>query len=126
MMEIVRSTAVRRKRLKAVLRTGRRLRRPAADLFFSAGSLAISTTEQILERCSLPIVIGLKFTDYNFYKLSEVKRSCAVVYNCYDEVLAAGLLMGSITMRFPLFAAVKQMLTWSGLSADQCWRRAAI
>lgn len=38
-----------------------------------------------------------------------------MVYNCYDEVLAAGLLMGSITIRFPLFTTVKQVLTWPGI-----------
>ncbi len=54
-----------------------------------------STLEHLLRLCDIPRVAGLKFTDSDFYRLSEIKRSGAIVYNGYDEMLAAGLLMGA-------------------------------
>ena len=68
---------------------------PFLVYYFPAVSSAISSVAQILELCSLPNVIGLKFTDHDFYKLSLVRNTGAVVFNGYDEVLVAGLLMGA-------------------------------
>ena len=56
---------------------------------------AIISTSQILELCALPNVVGLKFTDHDLHRLSLIRKSGAVVFNGYDEVLAAGLLMGA-------------------------------
>ena len=130
---------------------------PLLIYFMPAGSAAITTIAQILELCALPNIIGLKFTDHDMYKLSLVKESGATVFNGYDEVLCAGLLMGAdggigsfynlvpelfvkvyaqakagqwvearttqrqinelitLTLRFPLFGAIKALLTWSGI-----------
>lgn len=72
----------------------------AADLplliyYFPKISTVISTISQLIELSQLPNVIGLKFTDYDLFTLSSVKESGAVVFNGYDEVLVAGLLMGA-------------------------------
>lgn len=130
---------------------------PLLIYFMPAGGGAISTVTQMLELCALPNVRGLKFTDHDFYKLSLLKESGATVFNGYDEVLCAGLLMGAdggigsfynlvpelfvklyaqtqagqwaearatqrrinelitITLRFPMFGAIKTMLGWSGI-----------
>jgi N-acetylneuraminate lyase len=130
---------------------------PLLIYFMPALSPAITTASQILELCSIPNIIGLKFTDHDLYKLWLVKQSGAVVFNGHDEVLSAGLLMGAdggigtfynlapqlfvtlysqasaglweearqtqsqinelitIAFRFPLFAALKTMLNWSGI-----------
>lgn len=130
---------------------------PLLIYYLPASGGAISTVTQILELCALPNVCGLKFTDHDFYKLSLLKESGATVFNGYDEVLCAGLLMGAdggigsfynltpelfvtlyaqtqagqwadaratqrrinelitITLRFPLFSAIKTMLGWSGI-----------
>jgi N-acetylneuraminate lyase len=130
---------------------------PLLIYFMPALSSAISSTAQIMELLAIPNIVGLKFTDHDLYKLSLVKQSGAIVYNGYDEVISAGLLMGAdggigtfynltpelfvtlynqacaglweearqtqarinelitITIKFPLFAAVKTMLKWSGV-----------
>lgn len=130
---------------------------PLLIYFMPAGGGAITTLPQILELCTLPNVAGLKFTDHDLYKLSLIKESGATVFNGYDEVLCAGLLMGAdggigsfynlvpelfvkmyeqtqagewaearatqqqinelitITLRFPMFGAIKAMLGWSGI-----------
>jgi N-acetylneuraminate lyase len=51
--------------------------------------------ELVLQLCSIPKVIGLKYTDYDLYGLSILRRSGALVFNGRDEVLAAGSLMGA-------------------------------
>jgi N-acetylneuraminate lyase len=130
---------------------------PLLLYFIPALSQSFTTASQILELCELPNVIGLKFTDHDLYKLWIVKQSGAIVFNGYDEVLGAGLLMGAdggigtfynlvpqlfmklyaqssagqwdearrtqshinelitISLNFPLLAAVKTMLHWSGI-----------
>jgi N-acetylneuraminate lyase len=56
---------------------------------------AIASTAQALELAAIPNVIGLKFTDFDLYKLWALKQTGNVIYNGRDEVLAAGLLMGA-------------------------------
>lgn len=56
---------------------------------------AINDPAQVLELAAIPNVAGLKFTDYNLYKLWLIKSAGKIVYNGRDEVLAAGLLMGA-------------------------------
>jgi N-acetylneuraminate lyase len=72
----------------------------AADIpflvyYFPAFSPAIASVAQIFDLCALPHVIGLKFTDHDLYRLSLIRNTGAVVFSGYDEVLAAGLLMGA-------------------------------
>lgn len=55
----------------------------------------IQTADQLLELCSLPNVVGLKFTDSDLFKLMRVKQHGAVVFNGFDEMLVAGFLMGA-------------------------------
>jgi N-acetylneuraminate lyase len=55
----------------------------------------IATIEQILELCHIPNVIGLKFTDFDLYKLHSIKKANYLIFNGRDEVLVAGLLMGA-------------------------------
>jgi len=139
----------------------------AADLpllvyYFPEVSPAIKTAEQILELCSIPNVVGLKFTDFDLYRMRILKQSGKVLFSGRDEVLAAGLMMGAdggigtfynvlpelfvelyerslsldwtgaravqdrintivrITLRFPLFPAIKEMLRWMGIDCGQC------
>lgn len=68
---------------------------PFLVYYFPAVSPVIAGAAQIIELCSLPNVIGLKFTDHDFYKLSLIRNAGAAVFNGYDEVLVAGLLMGA-------------------------------
>ncbi|MBL8175205.1 MAG: dihydrodipicolinate synthase family protein [Bryobacterales bacterium] len=68
---------------------------PFLIYFFPALAPAITSHDQILELCTIPNVVGLKFTDMNLYRLERIKRFGHTVYNGHDEVLAAGLLMGA-------------------------------
>lgn len=131
---------------------------PVLVYYFPEFSRAVTKLEQILELCSIPNVVGLKFTDFDFYGLSLISRSGHVIFNGRDEALAAGLLMGAsggigsfynlipelfvevwdsartgdyararsvqdrindfitAVLRFPLLAAIKMLLTWSGIA----------
>ena len=42
-----------------------------------------------------PNVVGLKFTDFDLFRMSMLAREGLTVFNGRDEVLAAGLLMGA-------------------------------
>jgi N-acetylneuraminate lyase len=135
---------------------------PLVVYYFPEICSSISTADQLESLCALPNVIGVKFTDFDLYKMSQVLRPERCVFNGRDEVLAAGLLMGAnggigtfynlipdlfvriytaaeagrwddaraaqqrvntlirLTLRFPLFPAVKQILEWSGLDCGPC------
>jgi N-acetylneuraminate lyase len=56
---------------------------------------AIETLDQILELCDIPNVVGLKFTDFDLYKLHQIGQSGEIILSGRDEVFAAGLLMGA-------------------------------
>lgn len=68
---------------------------PLLVYFFPGFTNVIGGISEVLDLCTLPNVVGLKYTDHNLYRLSEIARSGAVIYNGFDEVLAAGLLMGA-------------------------------
>jgi N-acetylneuraminate lyase len=68
---------------------------PVVVYYFPVVSPAIQAAEQVLELLEIPNVIGLKFTDFDLYKLSRIKQRGCVVFNGHDEVLIAGLLMGA-------------------------------
>lgn len=57
--------------------------------------LAFSDPETLLDVCDLPNVLGVKFTDFNLYLMQRLVSRGKLVFNGYDEVLAAGLLMGA-------------------------------
>jgi N-acetylneuraminate lyase len=140
----------------------RRSTLPLLVYYFPEISSSITSTEQLETLCALPNVIGVKFTDFDLFRMSQVMRPERRIFNGRDEVLAAGLLMGAdggigtfynlvpelfvrihaaaaagrwdeartvqqrvnalirITLRFPIFPAVKQMLAWSGLDCGAC------
>jgi len=68
---------------------------PLLVYYFTPLAGGITHIDQLLELCSVPNVAGLKFTDSDMYKLSELVRSGAVVFNGSDEMLSAGLLRGA-------------------------------
>jgi N-acetylneuraminate lyase len=59
-----------------------------------SGSLKLSAAE-LLEVCQIPNVEGLKFTDYDLFTMSVLVEAGIPLFNGYDEVLVAGLLMGA-------------------------------
>jgi N-acetylneuraminate lyase len=63
--------------------------------FPQAGPSAFQTAENLVEICQFPNVLGVKFTDFNLYLLHQLVELGKTVFNGYDEVLAAGLLMGA-------------------------------
>lgn len=68
---------------------------PFLVYYFPSLAPSMTQVEQLLELCELPNVVGLKFTDSDFYKLSILARSGNVVFNGSDEMLVAGLLRGA-------------------------------
>jgi len=63
--------------------------------FPKAAPHAFTEPERLIDICNLPNVIGVKFTDFNFYLMQRLVKQGKVVFNGYDEALAAGLLMGA-------------------------------
>jgi N-acetylneuraminate lyase len=68
---------------------------PLLVYYFPELCPSVTSADHIVELCSIPNVVGLKFTDFDLYKMASVKRHGAVIYNGRDEVLVAGLLMGA-------------------------------
>ncbi|GIU78643.1 MAG: N-acetylneuraminate lyase [Bryobacteraceae bacterium] len=68
---------------------------PCLVYHYPAISGTVSSLDQVTALCSLPNVIGLKFTDMDLYKLASLKKAGCNVLNGYDEILVAGLLMGA-------------------------------
>jgi N-acetylneuraminate lyase len=68
---------------------------PLLIYYFPSVAPALRTTEQMLDLCSIPNVVGLKFTDSDMFRLWSLKRSGAVIFNGSDEMLVAGLIMGA-------------------------------
>jgi N-acetylneuraminate lyase len=63
--------------------------------FPKVAPLAFQNTQELLDVCDLPNVLGVKFTDFNFYLLNKLVNRGKLVFNGYDEALAPGLLMGA-------------------------------
>jgi N-acetylneuraminate lyase len=137
---------------------------PLLVYYFPESYPGVRTVEQALDLCEIPNVAGLKYTDFDTYRLRQVKQSGAVVFNGRDEVLAAGMLMGAdggigtfynviperfvtlyeralagdwdgaraaqdeintvvgITLQFPCFPAIKEILRWRGIECGPCIR----
>lgn len=68
---------------------------PVLVYYFPEFSASIRTVDQVLDLCAIPGVIGLKFTDFDLYRMSIISKAGYTIYNGRDEVLAAGLLMGA-------------------------------
>jgi len=63
--------------------------------FPKAAPAAFQKPQELLDICDLPNVLGVKFTDFNMYLLNQLVNRGQLVFNGYDEALAAGLLMGA-------------------------------
>lgn len=68
---------------------------PLMIYYYPSLGPAIRTTEQVLDLCAIPNVMGLKFTDCDFYRLWSIRRSGAAVFAGSDEMLISGLVMGA-------------------------------
>jgi len=137
---------------------------PVLVYFFPNSYPGVNSIDQVLDLCRIPNVAGLKYTDFDLYRLRTIKQSGAVVFNGYDEVLTLGLLMGAdggigtfyniiphmfvdvyerarrgdwegaravqdgintvvrITLQFPGFPAIKEILRWRGIDCGPCIR----
>jgi len=68
---------------------------PLIVYYFPQIAPALSTRAQLTAICELPNVAGFKFTNFDLFTLSLVRRPGLAAFNGHDEVLAAGLLMGA-------------------------------
>jgi N-acetylneuraminate lyase len=68
---------------------------PLVVYYFPQLAPALATRAQLTAICELPNVAGFKFTDFDLFTLSQVRRPGLAGFNGRDEVLAAGLLMGA-------------------------------
>lgn len=68
---------------------------PLLVYYFPEVSASIATTDQLEAVCALPNVCGVKFTDFDLYRMASMSRPGRGIFNGRDEVLAAGLLMGA-------------------------------
>lgn len=68
---------------------------PVLVYYFPEFSGAIRTLDEVFDLCAIPGVVGLKFTDFDLYRLSLIQRAGHTIFNGRDEVFAAGLLMGA-------------------------------
>ncbi len=82
---------------------------------------AFSDPQELIDICELPNVIGVKFTDFNYYLLQRLAKRGNLVFNGYDEALAAGLLMGAeggIGSTYNLMPQVYQKIFQAAQRAD--------
>jgi len=56
---------------------------------------AFADADSLLRICELSNVVGVKFTDFDLFLLERIRQAGKIVFNGYDEVLVAGLLMGA-------------------------------
>jgi N-acetylneuraminate lyase len=68
---------------------------PLVVYYFPQIAPALATRAQLTEICELPNIAGFKFTNFDLFTLSLVRRPGLAAFNGHDEVLAAGLLMGA-------------------------------
>jgi N-acetylneuraminate lyase len=68
---------------------------PVLVYYFPEFSRSVSTLDEIYSLCSIPNVVGLKFTDFDFYRLSLISRAGHVIFSGRDEAFACGVLMGA-------------------------------
>jgi N-acetylneuraminate lyase len=102
---------------------------PVLVYFFPVMYPGVETAEQAIDLCTIPNVVGLKYTDFDLYRLNRLKQSVPVVFNGRDEALAAGLLMGAdggigtfYNITPELFTSIYRLAAagdWSGARAAQ-------
>jgi N-acetylneuraminate lyase len=98
---------------------------PVLVYYFPAICPAIQGTQQVLELLEIPNVIGLKFTDFDLYKLSLIKKRDCVIFNGHDEVLIAGLLMGADGGIGSFYNLIPRLLVEAfGLARQNRWEEA--
>lgn len=68
---------------------------PLLVYYFPSLCATIRTTEQILELCAIPNIVGLKFTDSDFFRLWAIRQTGTVVFAGRDEMLTSGLIVGA-------------------------------
>jgi N-acetylneuraminate lyase len=68
---------------------------PFLIYYFPEAAPGIRTMEEIRRLGSLPNIAGLKFTDFDLYRMSMLSRAGFTLFSGRDEVFAAGLLMGA-------------------------------
>jgi N-acetylneuraminate lyase len=86
---------------------------------------AITSAAQILELAALPNVVGLKFTDFDLYKLSIIRNEGKIIYSGRDEVLAAGLLMGADGGIGTFYNLLPELFVKVyALAKNNCWKEA--
>lgn len=68
---------------------------PLLVYYFPEVSQSIATADQLESLCALPNVCGVKFTDFDLYRMASMGRPGRGVFSGRDEVLAAALLMGA-------------------------------
>lgn len=68
---------------------------PFLVYYFPEVAPGIRTMDEIRRLCTLPNIAGLKFTDFDLYRMSMLTRDGWTIFNGRDEVFAAGLLMGA-------------------------------
>ena len=68
---------------------------PLFVYYFPSIAPGITRLDQLLELCAIPNVAGMKYTDSDLYKLSELAHSGAIIYAGSDEMLVASLLRGA-------------------------------
>ncbi|HET8549309.1 MAG TPA: dihydrodipicolinate synthase family protein [Bryobacteraceae bacterium] len=68
---------------------------PVLVYYFPEFSKSIATLDQIFDLCTISNVVGLKFTDFDLYRMSLISREGRIILNGRDEVFAAGVLMGA-------------------------------
>lgn len=135
---------------------------PLLVYYFPEIAPAIHSLDQLKALCSIKGVAGVKFTEYDLFTMSELKKSDMTVYYGRDEMLAAGLLFGAdggigtfynvtpgafvqlfelasqkrwdemrplqaqlnelirITVCYPLFPAIKELLRLTGIDCGPC------
>jgi N-acetylneuraminate lyase len=68
---------------------------PLLIYYFPGLAPSINALAQVEELCEIPNVRGLKFTDSDLFKMSEIKKRNVTIFYGTDEMLVAGLVMGA-------------------------------
>jgi N-acetylneuraminate lyase len=68
---------------------------PLLVYYFPDVNPSITSADQLETLCALPNVLGVKFTDFDLFRMSLLRRPERCIFNGRDEVVVAGLLMGA-------------------------------
>jgi N-acetylneuraminate lyase len=101
---------------------------PVLVYYFPEFSRSVATLDEIFSLCSIPNVVGLKFTDFDFYRLSLISRAGHVIFSGRDEAFAAGVLMGATGGIGSFYNLVPELFVavWQAGSAGDYVRARAI